>query len=96
MIKRDNQISEDVAVIQKHTHNCKTIVESLLNFARVSEPSFKKTELHPCLDDILSVLQSEITKQNISINKKFIPDTIYEMMFKLSYGFDFFLMFKSF
>lgn len=72
--KGDDQISEDIGVIQKHTQNCKTIVESLLNFARVSEPSFKKTELHACLDDVLSVLLSEMTKQNISINKKYNQD----------------------
>ena len=67
--QNDTQVSEDIGVIQKHTQNCKTIVESLLNFARVSEPSFKKSDLHQCLDEILSVLNSEMIKQQIKVSK---------------------------
>ena len=72
----ETQIAEDIEVIQKHTQNCKTIVESLLNFARVSEPSFKKSDLHHCIDEILSVLSGEMAKQHIKVEKEYCQDIV--------------------
>ena len=44
----DTQTMKDVAVIQKHTEQCKSVVEALLNFARVSAPQ-KKSDGHASL-----------------------------------------------
>ncbi len=60
------QIKEDTLVIQKHANNCKTIVTSLLNFARVSDTQLKKADIHKCLHEILSVLRNQMEKQNIT------------------------------
>ncbi|MBT4644397.1 MAG: DUF3365 domain-containing protein [Deltaproteobacteria bacterium] len=62
-----SQIQEDTQVIQKHANSCKTIVESLLNFARVSDTQMKKADIHECLNEILSVLQNQMKKQNITV-----------------------------
>ena len=61
------QIKEDSQVIQKHANGCKTIVESLLNFARIADTQMKMADIHACLLDVLSVLQSQMKKQNIMI-----------------------------
>ncbi len=67
----DPQIREDTEVIRKHATICKTIVESLLNFARVSETTMKQTNIHACLQEILSVLNSQMKKRNIKISHRF-------------------------
>jgi two-component system, NtrC family, sensor kinase len=67
----DPQIRDDTEVIRKHATICKTIVESLLNFARVSETNMKKTNIHACLQEILSVLNSQMKKRNIIVSHQF-------------------------
>ncbi len=71
----NQQIIEDTDIIQKHAHSCKTIVESLLNFARVSEAKMIKSNLHECIDEILSVLQNRLKKQNIEVEQQFDSNT---------------------
>ena len=65
-----SQIKEDTQVIQKHANGCKTIVESLLNFARVADTRMQKADIHACLLDVLSVLQSQMKNQNIMIETR--------------------------
>lgn len=62
-----DQIREDAQVIQKHANSCKSIVESLLNFARVSSTRMKKTDIHQCLEDVMTVLQNQMKKQTITV-----------------------------
>ena len=62
---------KDIAIIQKHTEQCKSVVEALLNFARVSEPRKSKTDIHECIDEVLSVLEPQLQKGGITIQKKF-------------------------
>lgn len=64
------QIKEDSEIIKKHALSCKTIVESLLNFARVSETKMKQADIHACLEEILQVLRNQMKKQNIIVNQE--------------------------
>ena len=64
------QIKEDTDIITKHAHSCKTIVESLLNFARASDTMMKKADIHECLNEILSVLQNQMRNQNIQVSRE--------------------------
>ncbi len=62
---------DDIEVIVKHTQNCKTIVESLLNFARAGEPQFSDTDLHRCLDELISVLNRQMIKQGVIVERQY-------------------------
>ena len=67
----DSQTMKDVAVIQKHTEQCKSVVEALLNFARVSEPQKSHTDMQHCVDEVLSVIEPQMQKDRITIEKEF-------------------------
>ena len=66
-----SQVLEDVAVIQKHTDQCKSVIEALLNFARVSEPQKSHTDMRHCIDEVLSVIEPQMQKDGITIRKRF-------------------------
>lgn len=70
----DKQIIEDLQVIRKHTDQCKSVVEALLNFARVSEPRKAAADVRSCLEEVLSVLEVQFQKSNIRIHRSFADD----------------------
>ncbi|MBU2510021.1 DUF3365 domain-containing protein [bacterium] len=70
----NQQIREDTDIIQRHAYSCKTIVESLLNFARVSEAKMCRSDIHECINEILAVLQNRLKKQNIEVEQRFDPN----------------------
>ncbi|MFH2128829.1 MAG: DUF3365 domain-containing protein [bacterium] len=74
------QVKEDTLVIQKHAHSCKTIVESLLNFARASDTRMKRANIHECLREILTVIQNQTKKQNIQVSLD-LDDNIEDFVF---------------
>jgi len=70
----DAQLQSDVGVIQKHTDQCKNVVKALLNFARAAEPRRSATHVTDCIEDVLSVLQMQIEKDEIVIQRRYDPD----------------------
>ncbi len=66
-----SQMMKDVQTIQKHADHCKSIVEALLSFARVSEPKRVSTDIHACIDEVLSVLALQIEKSEIRVHRNF-------------------------
>jgi two-component system NtrC family sensor kinase len=70
----DNQLQSDLGVIQKHTDQCKNVVKALLNFARAAEPRRSATQITDCIEDVLSVLQLQIEKDEIAIQRQYDPD----------------------
>ena len=73
-IEEDSQIGADIRVIQKHTSQCKSIVQALLNFARVSEPLKSECNLRSCLDDVLKILEPQMNKKSIRLVTEGDPD----------------------
>jgi two-component system NtrC family sensor kinase len=75
LINKDTSISEqakqDIAIIQKHTQNCRQIVESLLNFARVSKPEKVEIDIHDCIDDVLAVLEIQLKENDVNIIRQY-------------------------
>ncbi len=78
LVTKDPSISEqvqnDIAVIQKHTQNCRQIVEALLNFARVSKPEKLETDIHRCIDDVLAVLEIQLQEKDVTITRRYGRD----------------------
>lgn len=67
----DSQEFQDIQIIQKHTQQCKSVVESLLNFAKISEPKKVLTDIHMCIEEILSVLAHQMQKAKIIAHREF-------------------------
>ena len=70
----DSQLQSDLGIIQKHTDQCKKVVKALLNFARAAEPRRFETLITDCIEDVLSVLQLQIEKDAITIQRRYEPD----------------------
>ena len=69
--KKDEQLQEDARVITKHAAICKSVVESLLNFARASKPECLQGDIHPLMDETLSVLKHRMEKAKIRVQTRY-------------------------
>ena len=69
----DDQVMEDVGVIRKHTDQCRSVVEALLNFSRAAEPRKDETDINTCIDDMISVLDIQLLKEKYIIKRQFDP-----------------------
>ncbi|NNG00452.1 MAG: DUF3365 domain-containing protein [Desulfobacteraceae bacterium] len=70
----ETPIMNDIRIIRKHTDQCKTVVEALLNFARVPEAKKRQMDIHSCLDDVLNVLEIQMDKQHFIVQREFNGD----------------------
>ena len=66
-----SQVLDDVAIIRKHTDQCRSVVEALLNFSRVAEPRKHRTDINGLIEEVLSVLDIQIQKEKLSIERHF-------------------------
>ncbi len=64
------QAMEDIRIIRKHTEQCQSVVEALLNFARISEAKMTPADIHTCIEDVLSVILSQLNKDKITIKRE--------------------------
>jgi len=67
----NSQLEKDIQIILKHTDQCKSVVEALLNFARVSEPAKRKTDITVCIEEVLSVLETQMKMEHIQVRREF-------------------------
>ena len=67
----DAQILSDVGIIRKHTDQCRSVVEALLNFSRSAEPRMNKTDINACIEEVVSVLDLQLQKDNFTIERHF-------------------------
>jgi len=66
-----DQIREDLEKVKKHTLNCKRIVDSLLNFARVSETHRRAADIHTGLESVLAIIEKQVGKRQIEIQRSY-------------------------
>ncbi|MCB2147481.1 MAG: DUF3365 domain-containing protein [Deltaproteobacteria bacterium] len=67
----DPQVLSDVGIIRKHTEQCRSVVEALLNFSRSAEPCMNKTDINACIEEVVSVLDLQLQKDNFTIERQF-------------------------
>jgi signal transduction histidine kinase len=67
----DPQVLSDVGIIRKHTEQCRSVVEALLNFSRAAEPCMNKTDINACIEEVVSVLDLQLQKDNFTIERQF-------------------------
>jgi PAS domain S-box-containing protein len=67
----DAQILSDVGIIRKHTEQCRSVVEALLNFSRSAEPRMSRTDINTCIEEVVSVLDIQLQKDRFTIERQF-------------------------
>ncbi len=60
---------EDLEIIVNETTRCREIIKSLLDFARQTPPNKEMASLNDLIDQTLSVLNSELLKSNITVER---------------------------
>ncbi len=71
-VEGNAQLKEDVGVITKHATLCTHVVESLLNFARVSKPEFHMHDVHAILDETIAILRHKMEQSNITVETHYL------------------------
>ncbi len=66
----EGQIHEDLKVIEKHTMNCKRIVEDLLKFSRAMDTTKTPENLNVLLSQVLSVVEANFEMDKVHIVKQ--------------------------
>jgi two-component system NtrC family sensor kinase len=70
---KDTQRFQDLKIIEKHTRNCKTIVEDLLKFARSTDTQKGPVDVNELLREIIVVVEHQFLLDNVSIEARFDP-----------------------
>ncbi len=80
---RDNPaIINDVEIIQKHTLSCKSIVEDLLNFSRVSDTRKARGDIRQAIDSVVEILEKQTAGKNIEVTRNYsdrLPEVVVDL-----------------
>jgi two-component system NtrC family sensor kinase len=61
-----------LAIMERETERCSTIVRNLLDFARQREPSLKPdVDINEVVEESLSLLSNQIALQEVTVNKQY-------------------------
>jgi two-component system, NtrC family, sensor kinase len=69
-----SQKYEDLKTIEKHTRNCKTIVEALLNFARKTETKKVLVDVNCAVEQVITVIRHQFELSGIAVNTLYDSD----------------------
>ncbi len=73
-LDENSPAAKDLQIIKKHTEQCKSVVQALLSFARISDPKKAPVNIHGCIETVLSILNLQFERHKISIHKQFGSD----------------------
>ncbi|MBI4841543.1 MAG: HAMP domain-containing protein [candidate division NC10 bacterium] len=62
---------QQLALVERETQGCVSIVRNLLDFAREREPSFKPVDLTVVVGEALSLLANRMAIQNVEVTREF-------------------------
>jgi len=65
---------EDLSVIEKHVKNCQRIVHDLLSFARNQQTTRAPASVNAAIEQVVSMVSSQLAKQGITVVPKLDPD----------------------
>ncbi|MFA6498829.1 MAG: DUF3365 domain-containing protein [Desulfurivibrionaceae bacterium] len=65
---------EDLGIIEKHVKNCQRIVRDLLSFARNQETTRAPGSLNAAIEQVVSMVSSQLAKQGITVAQNLDPD----------------------
>ncbi|MCX5877145.1 MAG: DUF3365 domain-containing protein [Deltaproteobacteria bacterium] len=65
---------EDLSIIEKHVKNCQRIVHDLLSFARNQETTRAPGALNAAIEQVVSMVASQLAKQGITVVQRLDPN----------------------
>jgi signal transduction histidine kinase len=78
-VPEEDPLKEGLEIIISETKKCKAIIQDLLEFSRVKEPTKALTKVNTTIDKVLSLLSNEFRIQHIRIEKH-LSDDVVEVM----------------
>ena len=66
-------VLQHLALVERETQRCTTIVRNLLDFARQRPPSFQEVDLLAVLDEALSLVKHRMEIQNVEVVRELAP-----------------------
>jgi signal transduction histidine kinase len=69
----DDPRAKDAAIIEQKMEHMNRILDSILTFARRSEPDLRPTDLNALLDDVLLLVRHKLAQQNIALHQELSP-----------------------
>lgn len=73
-LRNDEQTAESIAIVLQEIDRIDLIVSSLLDFARPTELSLKLVDIRDILNDVLKVMDPNLSSNNISVIKRLGED----------------------
>lgn len=70
---KESDRAADLKTIEKQVRQCKSIVEDLLNFARMSAPKKEMCDIHKVIDDVIHFIRQHSKLDGIEINTDYDP-----------------------
>ncbi len=64
---------QQLALVERETQRCCSIVRNLLDFARQREPSFQAVDVGAVIAEALSLLENRLAIQNVTVTTEFGP-----------------------
>ena len=64
---------QQLALVERETHRCVTIVHNLLDFARQREASFQIVDVSRIIAEALSLLENRLAISNVQVVREFVP-----------------------
>ncbi len=64
---------QQLALVERETQRCCSIVRNLLDFARQREPSFQAVDMGAVVTEALSLLENRLAIQNVEVAREFAP-----------------------
>ena len=64
---------QQLALVERETQRCVSIVRNLLDFARQREPSFQVVDVPTVINEALSLLENRLAIQNVRVTREFAP-----------------------
>ena len=65
---------DNLALIEKETKRCKTIIENLLKFSRQEKMSFDRVEINRVAEDAIAIVNHQMGIHQVKLLKKLAPD----------------------
>ncbi|MCL7487211.1 MAG: DUF3365 domain-containing protein [Desulfobulbaceae bacterium] len=73
-LAQSSQTRNDLEIIEKHARNCQHIVSDLLDFARGGKTVKKPVQLNVLIEEVLTVVRTQLRKDNIRILTDLSPE----------------------
>ena len=73
-VEKDSDIRQDLELIEKETKRCKSIIDSLLRFARQEKAAFEPTAIDAVIEDTVAIVRHQLELHQVKIEARIEPD----------------------